>query len=114
MGMINYDGKIFNPVSNSENGEVDLTMQFLYKQSGNIVSCSYSGGRILSGHLIALVDEKGCLDMRYHQVNSQGEIMTGTCRSTPEIMANGKIRLHEKWQWTAGDYSEGESVLEEQ
>jgi len=112
--MINYNNKIFNPVFNSENGEVDLSMQFVYKQSGNIVTSSYSGGKIRSGHLIAIVDDQGWLDMRYHQVNIHGEIMTGICHSTPEILSNGKIRLHEKWKWTAGDLSEGESVLEEQ
>ena len=112
--MINYNNKIFNPISNSENGEVDLSMQFEYKQSGNIVSCTYSGGRIRSGHLIAMADENGCLDMRYHQINIQDEIMTGICHSIPEILPNGKIRLYEKWKWTAGDFSEGESVLEEQ
>ena len=36
--------------------------------------------------------------MRYHQVNDAGEIMTGTCQSSPEILNNGKIRLHETWQ----------------
>lgn len=112
--MINYDDKIFNPISNSENGEVDLSMQFVYKQSGNILTSSYSGGRIVSGHLIALVDDNGSIDMRYHQINVQGEIMTGICKSTPEIMPNGKIRLYEKWKWTARDFSEGESILEEQ
>ena len=112
--MINYNNRIFNPISNSENGEVDLSMQFEYKQSGNIVTCSYTGGRIRSGQLIALVDDKGYLNMRYHQINIHGEIMTGICQSTPEILPNGKIRLYEKWKWTAGDFSKGESVLEEQ
>ena len=112
--MINYNNKIFNPISNSENGEVDLAMQFAYKQSGNIVTSTYSGGRIKAGHLIAFADEKGHLDMRYHQVNNQGEIMTGTCKSVPEILPGGKIRLYEKWEWTSGDFSEGESILEEQ
>lgn len=112
--MINYDNKIFNPISNSENGEVDLSMQFVYRQAGNILTSSYSGGRIRSGHLIAIVDETGGLDMRYHQINTQGEIMTGVCKSTPEILPNGKIRLYEKWKWTTGDFSEGESILEEQ
>ena len=112
--MINYDNRTFYPISNSENGEVDLSMHFVYRQTGQIVTCSYSGGRIKSGHLIALADENGGLDMRYHQINVQGEIMTGICQSTPEILPNGKIRLFEKWRWTAGDFSEGESVLEEQ
>jgi hypothetical protein len=39
--------------------------------------------------------------------------MTGVCRSTAEILSDGRIRLLEKWQWTSGDFSEGESVVEE-
>jgi len=39
--------------------------------------------------------------------------MTGICRSTPQTLADGRIRLHEKWQWTCGDLSLGESVVEE-
>lgn len=111
--MINYDNKTFIPLSNSENGEVDAQMQFVYKQTGNVVTSTYSGGRIRTGHLIALVDALGNLDMRYHQVNDKGEITTGICKSTPEQLPNGKIRMHEKWQWTSGDLSEGESLLEE-
>jgi hypothetical protein len=111
--MINYDNKVFIPLSNSENGEVDLQMQFLYKQTGSIVTSTYSGGRIVTGHLIALVDDQGNLDMRYHQVNDKGEITTGVCHSTPEQLPNGKLRMYEKWQWTSGDMSEGESLLEE-
>ncbi len=52
--------------------------------------------------------------MRYHQININNELMTGICVSTPEKLSNGKIRLHEKWKWTSGDQSEGESILEEQ
>jgi hypothetical protein len=52
--------------------------------------------------------------MRYHQVNNKGELMTGTCQSIPEILPNGKIRLHERWEWTSGDKSLGTSVIEEQ
>jgi hypothetical protein len=111
--MINYNNRIFVPLSNSENGEVDLQMQFVYQQTDNIVTSTYSGGRIRMGHLIALVDAQGNLDMRYHQVNDKGEITTGICKSTPEQLPNGKIRMHEKWQWTSGDRSEGESLLEE-
>jgi hypothetical protein len=39
--------------------------------------------------------------------------MTGICTSTPEVLENKKIILHEKWQWTSGDMSKGESVIEE-
>ncbi|WP_338840126.1 n-acetylglutamate synthase [Flavobacterium ginsenosidimutans] len=112
--MINYNNKIFKPVSNSENGETSNETAFLYKQEGNILSAEYSGGKIIKGHLIGLVDNEGNIDMRYHQVNEKGELMTGICHSKPEILENGKIRLHETWQWTSGDQSKGNSVIEEQ
>lgn len=111
--MINYDNRKFKPAINSDNGEVDEEMVFHYKQTGNIVTSEYSGANIIKGHLIALVGDDGSLDMRYHQVNLKYELMTGTCKSLPEIMPNGKVRLHETWQWTSGDFTEGSSILEE-
>ena len=110
---MNYNNKQFRPVRNTENGETSEETIFHYRQSGNILTCTYSGGQIVSGQLIGLVDEQGNIDMRYHQVNSRGELMTGICHSTPEILSDGSIRLHETWQWTSGDCSEGKSVLEE-
>jgi len=77
------------------------------------LTAQYQGGKIVSGHLIGIVNQAGEIDMRYHQVNTEGQLMTGVCRSTPQILANGKIRLHETWQWTSGDQSAGESIIEE-
>ena len=111
---INYNNRIFKPVSNTENGETSSETVFHYKQEGNILTSEYSGGRIKYGHLIGLVDDEGSIDMRYHQINDKGELMTGICISRPEIMQNGKIRLHETWQWTSGDKSKGNSIIEEQ
>ena len=111
--MINYNNKVFKPVFNTENGETSEETTFLYKQSGNILTCSYTGGRIISGHLIGIVDGNGNIDMRYHQVNDKGEMMTGVCQSRPEILEDGRIRLYERWQWTSGDGSSGSSMIEE-
>jgi hypothetical protein len=112
--MVNYNNKLFRPIRNTENGETSNETVFHYRQTGNILTAEYSGGKIKSGHLIGLVEESGNIDMRYHQVNDKGELMTGICKSTPEILANGKIRLHEKWEWTSNDKSKGQSILEEQ
>lgn len=112
--MINYHNRIFRPVTNTENGETSEETVFKYQQKGNILSAEYSGGQIISGHLIGLVDENGNIDMRYHQVNAKGELMTGSCKSVPELLANGKIRLHETWKWTSGDQSEGSSIIGEE
>ena len=110
---MDYNNKIFRPVSNTENGETSSETIFHYKQTGNILTSEYSGGKIKLGHLIGLVDTDGNIDMSYHQVNAAGEIMTGTCKSVPEILSNGKIRIHETWQWTSGNKSAGTSILEE-
>lgn len=110
---MNYEGKKFRPIYNTINGETSSETIFLYKQNGSILTCEYAGGKILRGHLIGLVNDSGEIDMRYHQINTSGELMTGICKSVPEMMENGKIRLHEKWQWTSGDCSKGESILEE-
>ena len=110
---MNYHNKKFRPITNTENGETDSETVFLYQQQGNILTSEYSAGKILSGHLIGLVDESGNIEMRYHQINTSGELMTGICHSKPEILPDGRIRLHESWRWTSGDLSAGESVLEE-
>ena len=110
---MNYHDKKFRPISNTENGETSNETLFHYKQVGNILTSEYAGGKIKYGHLIGLVDNAGKIEMRYHQVNENGELMTGICSSTPEMLANGKIRLHESWEWTSGDRSKGESIIEE-
>ncbi|MEL6131813.1 MAG: n-acetylglutamate synthase [Bacteroidota bacterium] len=110
---MNYHGKTFRAVQNTSNGETSSETLFHYEQEGHILTASYAGGRILKGHLIGWVDDEGNIDMRYHQVNEKGELMTGTCQSRPEVLENGKIRLHESWRWTSGDYSQGESIVEE-
>lgn len=111
---MNYNDKKFRPISNSDNGETSKETLFHYRQIGKILTCEYSGGKIKYGHLIGLVDNSGNIEMCYHQVNDKDELMTGICESKPEILKNGKIRLHENWKWTSGDYSEGTSIIEEQ
>jgi len=110
---MNYNDKIFRPISNTENGETSNETIFHYIQIDNILTSTYSGGKIKSGHLIGLVDKDGNIEMCYHQLNEKNELMTGTCRSRPEILENGKIRLHESWEWTSGDKSKGQSIIEE-
>jgi hypothetical protein len=111
--MINYDGRVFRPIAN-ENGEVGADTVFVYAQQGRVVTATYSGGAVVTGHLIGVVDDDGVIDLRYHQVNTAGELRTGICRTTPEVLADGRLRLNEDWRWTSGDGSTGSSVLEEE
>src|SRR5919199_3674421 len=108
-----YNDKTFRSVTNTENGEVTAETTFWYHQEGQLVWAEYKGGSIVKGFLIATVQADNSLDMRYQHVNTQGELMTGRCHSTPELLADGRIRLHERWQWTSGDGSSGQSIVEE-
>jgi len=113
MSKINYDKRVFKSVENSETGEVSGETRFQYHQQGNVVWAEYKGGEIIFGNLIARVYDDDSLEMCYQHLNVKGEFMTGKGVSKPEVLANGKIRLHEKWQWTCKDFSSGESVVEE-
>ncbi len=113
MPPVSYHDRVFQPVQNSANGEVEAGTRFHYRQAGAVVWATYSGGGIQFGTLVATVDAAGVLDMRYSHVNQAGALMTGRCRSTPEVLPDGRLRLHEAWQWTSGDHSAGQSIVEE-
>jgi len=110
---VRYDGKIFIPKVNSENGEVSEETVFSYHQKGNLLWAEYAGGEIIRGNLLGTVDGNGVLNFHYHHINKNHEIKIGKCRSVPHVMGDGKIELHEKWQWLNGDKSSGTSVLVE-
>ncbi|KAJ2962725.1 hypothetical protein NQ176_g10918 [Zarea fungicola] len=111
--MTSLEGRTFRAVSNASNGEVGDETRFHYHQHGSIVWAEYAGGSIVRGSLIATVQDDNSLDMRYHHVNTSGALMTGKCSSTPEILSDGRLRMHEVWQWTSGDESSGKSIIEE-
>ncbi|WP_243299238.1 n-acetylglutamate synthase [Bacillus litorisediminis] len=111
--MIDYNGRKFVSMENTDNGEVSSNTFFEYRQNGNIVSATYSGVEIIQGTLIGIVREDGSLEFRYNHVNSKNEIRGGKCVSIPEILADGRIRLHEKWQWLDAEQTEGSSIIEE-
>ncbi|MCW5730658.1 MAG: n-acetylglutamate synthase [Alphaproteobacteria bacterium] len=113
MAKVNYDRRMFRALANSAGGQVSADTLFHYRQAGDLVVGVYEGGGIHHGQIIARVDEDGGLDMRYQHVTAAGELMTGTCRTRPEILPDGRLRLHERWRWTCGDGAEGTSILEE-
>lgn len=110
---INYNGKIFVPQSNTENGEVDAETVFCYFQENDLFWAEYIGGDVLKGHMVGTVAGNGELDFHYQHVNKDRQVRIGKCHSIPHILENGKIALQEKWQWLNGDLSSGESVVVE-
>lgn len=113
MQIFNLNHKIFRSVANSDNGEVDASTRFHYHQDGDVIWADYAGGAIVKGHLLGKILPNGELDFRYHHINTVGEMMVGVCRSTPQILADGRLRFEERWQWLSGDQSAGYSEIEE-
>jgi hypothetical protein len=111
---INYHNKIFRAVSNTPNGQVSSETIFHYFQHETTLSGNYSGGAIKTGSLLGKVNEDSSLFFVYHHIDMYGELKSGFCHSTPSIMDNNKVRLHEKWEWLFGGEGQGESVIEEQ
>ena len=110
---IDYNNRYFRSVGDVDGGDVDADTLFHYRQEGEVVWATYRGGGVALGTLTALVLPDGKLDMRYQQVSKDGIIKTGRCLSTPEILADGRLRLHESWSWIEGGVGAGESRIEE-
>jgi hypothetical protein len=108
-----YDGRRFVSVSNSEGGDAGCATTFHYHQDGDLVWADYAGGAVRRGMLVARCAPDGTLDARYQHMTEGGELKTGICRSTPELLADGRLRLHETWRWTSGSGDSGRSVIEE-
>lgn len=105
------EGKIFQSIANTENGEVSSDTLFHYHQSGEVISADYSGGKIVNGHLLGKMQDNGDLVFSYHHINTEGELMVGRCNSTPELLPDGRLKYLEKWQWLSGDKSAGTSQI---
>ena len=53
---------------------------FVFTQRGAIVWAAYAGGDVSHGHLLAIVDEAGDLDARFHHVTTAMQFRAGTSR----------------------------------
>jgi hypothetical protein len=111
--MHNYNARVFRSVANSDGGDVTGETTFHYHQRDDLVWATYAGGSVAFGTLLAKVDALGALDMRYQHVSVDGNFKSGRCHSRPERLPDGRLRLHEQWQWTDGADGQGASIIEE-
>ncbi len=110
---ISYNGRTFTTKENTANGEVDNHTIFHYHQEERTIWAEYEGGIIEKGFLVGQVKEEGKLEFTYQHLNKQGEIKLGKCTSFPHILPDGKLEMHESWQWLGQDQAKGVSILRE-
>ncbi|MEO6504365.1 MAG: hypothetical protein ABIQ09_20955 [Jatrophihabitantaceae bacterium] len=107
--MIDYDGRLFSPVTDQP-GPAPVAR---YHQEHDLIWGEFSGGEVRRGSIAGTSTADGELRFAYCMVTNSGEAVTGLCRSTPEVLADGRIRLTEYWERFGSGASNGISTLEE-
>lgn len=108
--MINYDGRRFHSTAHSPDSHASLA---LYHQNGDLVWAEFAGGNVRRGSLAGIRSPDGTLEFAYTMVLASGDVIAGRCVSTPELLDDGHLRLHEKWERYGAHAASGVSELEE-
>jgi hypothetical protein len=106
------DGRRFRDVTPTRAGDVDADTVFDYHQEPDgVVWARYEGGAVRLGFLVGhRVGDT--LVFRYSHLAGDGETANGHCRSRIEVLADGRLRLHEAWAWES-QHGQGTSIVEE-
>ena len=91
---LNYHNKKFKILGEEEKEGTT----FQYFQEGNILWGEYKGGSVLKGSLIAKIDDNNVLQMHYQHLTTKEEFKLGKCISTPTLLEDGRIQIHEIYE----------------
>ncbi len=107
--MINYEGRRFR----ASHGCAEEATIAVYHQDGDLLWGEFSGGHARRGSLTGRCAPDGTLDFAYTMVLRDGAVISGHCVSTPEVLDDGRIRLHEKFERYGRHAVRGFSQIEE-
>lgn len=108
MDVIDYDDRYFTVPDAVGEGPVAH-----YHQKADLVWAEFAGGHVRRGSVVGTRTPAGDLSLTYCMVLRTGEIISGRSHSTPERLADGRIRLFETWQRYGPHAAAGTSYLEE-
>lgn len=108
---ISLDGRTLVGVTNADTGEVSPDTRFEFHQDGDQLTARYAGGPIVDGFLLGRFDGRQW-DVRYVQLNTDGETATGHSVGDVTRLDDGRIRVEDRWEWESKP-GHGSSVLEE-
>jgi len=108
--VINYDGRRFRAAEAGPDGQAPVA---LYRQEGDLVWAEFAGGEVRRGSLAGTCAADGTIDFAYCMVRDDGRVISGRSLSTPQVLADGRIRLHETWERYGQHADRGTSYLEE-
>jgi hypothetical protein len=109
-----YDGKVFASTVTADTAGIGGGGPIgRYHQRGDLVWAEFAGGKVRHGSLVGVRDADGRLRLAYCQVLEDGTVICGDCISTPERLADGRIRLREVWRRYSPRAEDGVSVIDE-
>jgi hypothetical protein len=111
--MLSYDGRRFRPVPDGPGQDPSVGTVAHYHQDGGTVWGEFAGGEVRRGSIAGTVDPDGTLRFGYCMVLADGELTLGHCVSRPDRLADGRIRLTERWERYRPTPCSGLSYLEE-
>lgn len=109
--MTSLEGRRFRPPDNVTGGDVGVGTLFEFHEDAGMVWARYEGGRVRLGFLVGTSDGT-YLEFRYTQLLVDGGTANGWSRDRIEVLADGRVRLHEAWRWES-KAGAGSSVLME-
>lgn len=101
-----------NVIQTDSYGVVNEETIFLFTQRENIVSASYSGGKIKQGYLVGTLSENK-LVFSYCQLQNDGKMDNGQSSCELTINENGKLMLTENFTWASKDGLSGINIFRE-
>jgi type I pantothenate kinase len=106
------DGRRFRDVSAAPAGDVSGATTFDYHEGADgVVWGSYAGGAVRHGRLVG-TRSGDTVAFRYVHLTADGATASGRCSTEVEQLDDGRLRLHETWEWESRTGS-GTSVVEE-
>lgn len=105
------DGRRFRARGEVAGGDVSADTTFEFSQQDNVISARYAGGSVVLGFLVGRhLGET--VEFRYAQLTTSGDTASGHSVDRIEVLPDGRLLLHEEWEWDSRDGA-GTSVLEE-
>jgi hypothetical protein len=96
--MVSLDGIVMRVIGTTDGSVVDGATRLVFTQRGSHVVGRYQGGSIRRGLLVGTLS-KDCLEFRYTQVESSGDIHGGRSKCDVICNADGTLRVVEHFRW---------------
>lgn len=96
-------------VANNAQGLSGTGTVFHYRVEGDAISGTYQGGRIRIGSQVGRVTGPDTLELLYHCLTTEGEMLAGWSRGTVGVDDDGRTTLAFVWGWLSGAAGGGES-----